>query len=238
MSKNLIIYLILPVFLLVSFAIEEPYLRTDFTMTVYISNKSDVEKRFFLEKGRILEIARINSSHFQSIIITDGDGWITIPAGETIKRKIKGVCLNDGLKFPPEEEKIVLTPFVGNQTLIDAGDDQEKVSKITEFPLENVSIVTGKGYSDPNNDGIVIDKDEAFRNAVENASRESGFIFSSQTILENLKMIQTKQKIQVEEKSIKLLKIIHEEYDEKTGQYLYIGEFEVRSKPSAPQIIK
>ena len=44
------------------------------------------------------------------------------------------------------------------------------------------------------------------------------------------------QKINVEEKSIKLARIIHEDYDEDSGQYLFIGEFEVRSKPSLPQI--
>jgi len=236
--KKSIIYIACLLLALLNVSGTVPVLWTDFTMTIIIANKSDETKRLYLEKGRILEIARVNSTHFQSVIITEGDGLIEIPPGQTIRRQIRGICLHEGLKFPPVGERIVLTPFTGNEQLIEAGANQEAVHKLTEFPMENVAIITAKGYSDSHKDGRVIDQGEAFKAAVENAARESGFTFTSETILSNLKLIKTKQKISVEEKSIKLNRVIHEEYNEKTGEYLYIGEFEVRSKPSKPQIIK
>jgi len=211
---------------------------TDFSMTISITNKSDKTKELFLEKGRILELAELSSTHLQSILITSGDGLISIPPGQTIQRRITGVCLNKGLRFPAVGREIVLTPFTGNEQLIKANGDQQVVHKITEFPLDNVALIIGKGYSDNNNDGRAKDMDEAFKAAVENAARESGFTFTSESVLNNLKLIQTMQKLTVEEKSIKLIKIVHEEYNEDSGEYLYIGEFEVRSKPSRPEIQK
>lgn len=213
-----------------------PVFRTDFSMTIYIKNKSDQWKRIFLEKGRILEIAKINSSHIQSIILTGGEGWIAVPPGETVQRNISGICLQKGLKFPNQATEIIVIPFTGSAELIAAGSDQESIHKITEFPRDNISVIVSKGYSDDNKDGRAADKEEAFKAAVENAARESGFTFSSETILENLRLIQTNQRIKVEEKSIKLLKVVHEEYNDETGEYLYIGEFEVRSKPSRPEL--
>jgi len=213
-----------------------PRHRTDFNMTVFITNKSGETKRLYLEKGRILEIARLHSSDFQSVIITEGGGWVSIPPGRTIQRQIKGICLQKGLRFPRESARIVITPFSGSEELIAAGNNQEAVHKIVEFPRDNVSVIVAKGYSDTHKDGRAADYEEAFKAAVENASRESGFTFTSETILENLQLIRTKQRINVKEKSIKLLRIIHEEYNEKTGEFLYIGEFEVRSKPPPTEI--
>jgi len=236
--KKSIVYIACLLLALLNVSGSVPLHWTDFIMTVVITNNSDEAKRLYLEKGRILEISRVNSTHFQSVIITEGEGWIEIPPRQTVQRQIRGVCLHEGLKFPPIGERIVLTPFTGNEQLIAAGSNQEAVHKLTEFPRENVAIVTAKGYSDSHKDGKAIDQEEAFKAAVENAARESGFTFTSETILSNLKLIKTLQKISVEEKSIKLNRVIHEDYDEKTGEYLYIGEFEVRSMPSKPQIIK
>jgi len=213
-----------------------PLYWTDFSMTVVVTNKSNEWKRLNLEKGRILEIANINSSHFQSIIITSGDGLIEIPPGRTIEKVVRGVCLNEGLRFPPAGEEIIFTPFTGSQTLIDAGAEQGAAHRITKSPKDNFVLIAARGYSDSRKDGRARDYDEAFKSAVENAARESGFTFTSETILNNLNLIKTMQKINVEEKSIKLARIIHEDYDEDSGQYLFIGEFEVRSKPSLPQI--
>ncbi|MCH7782601.1 hypothetical protein IID62_05990 [candidate division KSB1 bacterium] len=234
------LYLYIVIFLIVVMNITDVVSEywTDFSMTIYITNKSDKTKELFLEKGRILELAEVNSTHIQSIIITSGDGLISIPPGQTVQRRITGICLNKGLRFPSVGREIVLTPFTGNEQLIQAGREQEAVHKITEFPLDNVALIIAKGYSDNKKDGRAKDMDEAFKAAVENAARESGFTFTSESILNNLKLIQTMQKLRVEEKSIKLNKVVHEEYNEDTGEYLYIGEFEVRSKPSKPEIQK
>jgi len=213
-----------------------PMYWSDFTMSVQITNKSDQTKQLYLEKGRILEIAHINSTHYQSIIITDGDGWIDVPPRSTIRRQIKGVCLHKGLKFPAQGEQIVLTPLIGNAELITAGDNQEEVHAITGFPRENIQMIVAKGYSDAEKNGRDQDREEAFKNAVENASRESGFTFSSETLLENLRLLRTNQRITMEKKSIRLNKVVHEDYNSSTGEYLYIGEFEVRSRPSRPEL--
>lgn len=205
-----------------------PLYWTDFSMTVVITNKSNEWKRLNLEKGRILEIANVNSSHFQSVIITSGDGLIEVQPGRTIEKVVRGVCLNKGLRFPPAGEEIVLTPFTGSQALLDVGADQGAVHRITEFPKDNFVLITARGFSDNRKDGRERDYDEAFKSAVENAARESGFTLTSETILNNLNLIKTMQRVNVEEKSIKLARVIHEDYDENTGQYLFIGEFEVR----------
>lgn len=215
-----------------------PLFWTDFSMTVYITNSSDRPKQVYLEKGRILEVAQIGSNYMQSVIITSGDGMIVVPPGQTVERKIEGVCLNEGLKFPSVGEEIILTPFTGNERLKEAGAYQDAVHQITEFPLDNIAMIIAKGYSDGKKDGRAKDFDEAFKAAVENAARESGFTFASESILNNLKLIKTMQRISVKEKSIKLSKVVHEEYNEETGEYLYIGEFEVRSKPSKPEILR
>ncbi len=212
-----------------------PY-HTDFEMTIFLTNKSDKAKRIFLEKGRVFEITNPNSSHYQSIMLTEGEGWIEIPPGRTIRKNVKGICLNKSLKYPETDAKVQVTPYVGNDVLLQAKDSQDRIHSITEFPRDNVSVVTSKGYSDSKKNGRNRDREEAFRNAVENAAKESGFRFSSATVLKNLKILKTSQKLDVEEKSIKLLKVIHEEYNEKKGEYLYIGEFEVRSKPSKPRL--
>ncbi len=209
---------------------------TEFTMSVHIRNKSAETKRLYLEKGRILEIARLNTDYFQSVIITDGDGWVEIPPGTTVIHDISGICLNEGLKFPASGEQIIFTPFIGNPELVTAGSDQEEVHRITDFPRDNIQIIVAKGYSDSEKNGIETDREEAFKDAVDTAARESGFVFSSETVLENLRLLRTDQRIKVENKSIRLNKVIHEDYNEDTGEYLYIGEFEVRSKPSRPEL--
>ncbi|GAG81142.1 unnamed protein product, partial [marine sediment metagenome] len=76
------------------------------------------------------------------------------------------------------------------------------VHKLTEFPMENVAIITAKGYSDSHKDGVAVDQEEAFKDAVENAARESGFTFTSETILSNLKLIKTQQKISIPERRL------------------------------------
>lgn len=231
--------LIITCFLMItvaSTALSENFFWTEFTMTITVTNNSDQPKRVFLEKGRILETANINANHYQSIIITDGDGWIEVPPRTKVRHQIRGLCLHKGLKFPEEGGPINLTPFVANAELLSVGADQEEIHAITGFPRENVQIITGKGYSDVNRDGREKDREEAFRNAVESAARESGFLFSSETFMENMNLLKTSQKLTMEQKSIRLNKVIHEEYDSETGEYLYIGEFEVRSKPSLPEI--
>ncbi|MFC1557329.1 hypothetical protein ACFL6I_17540 [candidate division KSB1 bacterium] len=212
-----------------------PAFWTDFTITISIVNKSDQPKRLYLEKGRILETARIDANYYQSILITEGDGWIDIPPNSAIRRRISGICLHKGLKFPEIGTEIVLTPFIGNAELRVAGSDQAEVHRLTDFPRENIQMIIARGYSNAQKDGRDIDREEAFKNAVETAARESGFLFSSETILENLNILTTDQRITMDEKSIRLNEVVHEEYNEETGEYLYIGEFEVRSKPSRPE---
>ncbi|MFC1477739.1 hypothetical protein ACFL6L_04665 [candidate division KSB1 bacterium] len=233
MKRTAIIIILLSAVLLPGL---RPYTWTDFTLTIHITNSSDQAKRLFLEKGRILEIAQVNADYFQSVIITEGNGWIEIPPRSSIQKVIKGICLQKGLKFPPEGARIMLTPFMGNTEYVMVENDQEEVHKIALMPQDNIQMIIAKGYSDSNKDGREQDREEAFQSAVENASRESGLTFSSETILENLKLIQTKQRVTVKEKAIRLNSIVHEEYDERTGEYLFIGEFEVRSKPSRPEI--
>ncbi len=159
-----------------------------------------------------------------------------IPSGRTVEKKIEGIYLSEGLSFPPVREEVVLTPFSGSSELIAAGADQKAIHSITAFPKDNFVLIIAKGYSDDETEERAADYDEAFQSAVENAARESGFTFTSETILNNLNLIKTQQRIDVEEKSIKLVRMIHEEYNEENGRYLLIGEFEVRSKPPLPQL--
>lgn len=234
MKKTVLIVLLLVLTAFTSNA--DAFFWTEFSITITITNNSDIPKRIFLEKGRILETAKINADHYQSIIITEGEGWIEIPPQSRVQRQIKGLCLHKGLKFPEEGGRINLTPFIANAELLSAGTDQNEIHAITGYPRENVQIITGKGYSDANKDGREVDREEAFKNAVEDAARKSGFLFSSETFMENMNLLKTRQRLTMEEKSIRLNNMIHEEYDAETGEYLYIGEFEVRSKPSVPEI--
>ena len=80
------------------------------------------------------------------------------------------------------------------------------------------------------------DRDEAVRNAMENATMQAGIDFESETIMKNISKIKDFRKLTVKEKSVRLIKIIHEEYKSKIGEYLFIGEFEVTSQPPKPVI--
>ena len=101
-----------------------------------------------------------------------------------------------------------------------------------------MKIIIGKGYSDDKKDGRMADRDEAIWNAMENASIQAGIRFESESILKDIKLIKDFRKLSVEEKSVKLTKVIHEDYNNKTGEYLFIGEFEVVSKPPKPELKK
>lgn len=208
------------------------FYRTDFKMTLFLTNHSDKVKKVYLEKGRVFEINAKGQSHFQSIILTQGYGVIEIQPGELVKKEVAGVCLNKGLKYPEYDTKLQITPFVGDADIIEAGNDQGRVHNITNYPKENVMVVTAKGYSDNINNGRADDREEAFKNAVENAAKETGVTFSSKTILNNFKLIEASQQMTIDEKSVKLNKIVHEEYNADNGEYLFIGEFEIKTKPS------
>ncbi|MFC1563057.1 hypothetical protein ACFL4Z_03300 [candidate division KSB1 bacterium] len=208
---------------------------TEFSMTITFKNNSDNWKKLNLEKGRIFEIAKIDASHYQSIIITSGDGIIIIPPQETVERTISGICLHKGLKFPPEGCIVNFTPFVGDSELITT--DQKKVHSLTEEPIENVMIVIGKGYSDDKKNGRMADRDEAIWNAMENASIQAGISFESESILKDINLIKDFRKLSVKEKSVQLNKVIHEDYNDKTGEYLFIGEFKVTSKAPKPELV-
>ena len=54
--------------------------------------------------------------------------------------------------------------------------------------------------------------------------------------MKNISKIKDFRKLAVKEKSVRLIKVIHEEYKDKTGEYLFIGEFEVTAKPPTPEI--
>ena len=205
-------------------------------MILRIKNKSDEWLKFFLKKGRILELAKIESSYYQSIIITEGEGLVLVPPKETIERKIKGICLHKGLKFPPVGARISFTPFVGSKELIKAGNDQKKVHKITDKPLPSIMRVIAKGYSDNKKDGIQKDKKEAFMDAINNAARQSGIIFKSEAIKSRFRLFNYTKSITISEKTIRLLKTIHEEYNGRKGQYLFIGEFEIKIPPPIPEV--
>jgi len=207
---------------------------TDFTLTITFKNNSNNWKKLYLEKGRILEIAKVDASYYQSIIITSGDGIVIIPPNSTVKRVIKGKCLHKGLKFPPEGCTVNFTPFVGNPELISA--NQRKIHSLTDEPANNVKIVVAKGYSDERKNGRMADRDEAIRNAFENASMQGGISFESDKVFNNIDLIKDFKRLSVKEKSVRLKKIIHEEYNEKNGEYLFIGEFEVVSRAPVPEI--
>lgn len=207
---------------------------TEFTMTITFENQSDNWKRIKLEKGRILELAEVDASEYQSIVITEGDGVVLIPPQETVERRIKGMCLHKGLKFPKAGRTVTFTPFVGNDELIT--DDQKKIHSLTEHPAPIKKVIIAKGYSDDKKNGKMTDRDEAVRNAMENATMQAGIDFESETIMKNISKIKDFRKLAVKEKSVRLTKIIHEEYKSKTGEYLFIGEFEVTSQPPEPEI--
>lgn len=208
------------------------YYRTDFKMTIFLTNHSDKVKTIMLEKGRVFEINSKGQSHYQSIVLTQGYGLIEIQPGEIVKKEISGVCLNKGLKYPDNDTKLQITPFIGDSDIIQAGADQQRVHQITNYPKDNVMVVTAKGYSDNKKNGRAEDREEAFKNAVENAAKETGVTFSSKTILNNFKLIEASQQMTIDEKSVKLNKIVHEEYNSENGEYLFIGEFEIKTKPS------
>jgi len=232
MKSTKTIYIIL-VFLLI---ISTKLFATEFTITLTITNKSSEWQKLFLKKGRILEIAGVDATNYQSIIITEGDGLILIPPKSTVKRIIKGICLHKGLKFAEKNAEIRFTPFTGNKELIEAGSNQKNVHKIVAFPRHNIVTVTGKGYSDSEKDGRSKDREEAIRNAMEDAARKSGIEFESEAILDNFKIVKDTKKFEVGKRSIFLKKIIHEEYNEKKGEYLFIGEFDIYCEPPVPDV--
>ncbi len=214
-----------------AFCLSETF-ATEFTMTITFKNNSSSWKRLNLEKGRILEIAELDASHYQSIIITSGEGVVIIPPNETVEKTIMGICLHKGLKFPAEGTVVNFTPFVGNAELVST--DQKKVHSLTSEPADSEIIVIGKGYSDDKKNGRMADRDEAIWNAMENASIQTGIEFESELILKNINLIKDFRKLSVKEKSVRLRKVIHEQYNEKTGEFLFIGEFEVISKAPKP----
>ena len=207
---------------------------TEFTMTISVENKSNNWKRYFLKKGRILEIASIDISHFQSIIITEGDGLILIPPLRTMKRTIKGICLHKGLNFPSEGDALKLTPFVVQEELI--GADQETVHALIDLPSENIKLIIGRGYSDAVNNGRQLDREEAFKNAVFNVCRQVDVAFESKASLKNLSLAQNIRKITLGDFSISLKRNIHEDYNEEIGEYLFISEFEVIKKAPVSRV--
>jgi len=221
--------------IILSFSLLEGVHATDFTLTITFKNNSNNWKKINLEKGRILEIAKVDASYYQSIIITSGDGFVIIPPNQTVEKTIKGICLHKGLKFPPEGCTVNFSPFIGDSELITT--DQKKIHSLTEEPADNVKIVIAKGYSDEKKNGRMADRDEAIRNAMENASVQAGISFESETILKNINLIKDFRRLTVKEKSVGLKNVIHEEYKENTGEYLFIGEFEVISKSPKPELI-
>ena len=208
---------------------------TDFKLTITFKNNSDSWKKINLEKGRILEIAELDASHYQSIIITSGEGTVLIPPKKTIEKVVTGMCLHKGLSFPPEGCVVNFTPFVGNSELIT--DDQKKIHSLTEKPTPIVKNIIAKGYSNEKKNGRMADRDEAIRNAMENASVQAGISFESETILKNINRIKDFRKLTVKEKSVLLKKIIHEEYNKNTGEYLFIAEFEVTAQAPEPELL-
>jgi hypothetical protein len=209
---------------------------TEFRIILTITNKSNKYQKLFLKKGRILEIAKIGETDYQSIIITEGDGLIMIPPKTTIKRVIKGICLHKGLKFPVKNVKLQFTPFVGSDALIKAGSDQKEVHRITAFPRNSRRTVIGKGYSNSEKDGKNRDRQEAIQSAITDAARKAGISFESKALLENFRLLKDLKRIEIGKRNIFMKKTIHEEYDEKKVEYLFIGEFEVESEPPLPEV--
>ena len=207
---------------------------TDFKLAITFKNNSDSWKEVNLEKGRILEIAELDASYYQSIIIISGEGTVLIPPHKTVKKVVTGMCLHKGLKFPPEGRTVNFTPFVGNSELI--SDNQKEIHSLTEKPTPIVKNIIAKGYSDDKKNGRMADRDEAIRNAMENASVQAGISFESETLLKNIDRVKDFRKLAVKEKSVRLKKIIHEEYNDKSGEYLFIAEFEVTSPAPKPEL--
>lgn len=205
---------------------------TEFDLTLVIRNKSDSWKRLILEKGRILEMAGIDQSEYQSIVLYEGEGLVLVPPNQTVRRKVRGLCMHKGLKFPPEGVNVAFTPFIAREEML--GKSQTELHEIAATPAPGISHVIVKGYSDGVKNGIERDRDEAFQDAVTQAARQGGMDITSETILENLSLIRNYQRIRVQQRSVKLRKIIHEEYRSDTGQYLFIGEFEVQTPAPEP----
>ena len=205
---------------------------TEFDLTLILRNKSDSWKRLTLEKGRILEMAGIDQSEYQSIIIYEGEGLVLIPPHETIRRKIRGLCMHKGLKFPPEGIKVAFSPFIAKGELLDKS--QAEVHEIAATPSPSIAHSIVKGYSDARKNGLERDRDEAFQDAITQAARQGGMDIASETIMENLSVIRNYQRIRIHQRSVRLRKIIHEEYNKDSGQYLFIGEFEVQMPAPDP----
>ncbi len=227
-----VLILIIPALILCA-ALRVPDLgATEFDLTLIMRNKSDSWKRLMLKKGRILEMAGIDESEYQSIILYEGEGLVLIPPHQTIRRKVRGLCMHKGLKFPPEGVKVAFTPFVAKEELL--GRSQAEVHEIAATPSPGIDYIIVKGYSDGEKDGLEKDRDEAFQDAVTQAARQGGMDIANETILENLALIRNYQKIRMQQRSVKLRRIIHEEYNREQGEYLFIGEFEVQMPAPEP----
>ena len=189
---------------------------TEFDLVLVLRNKGNSWKRLMLTKGRVLELAGIDKSHYQSIILSEGDGLVLIPPHQTVQRRVKGLCMHKGLAFPPEGVPVSFTPFTAKEELIDKS--QAEVHRVAASPAPNMTRIIAKGFSNEKKDGQEIDRDEAFRNAVENAAREGGMEITSETVLRNLNLIRNYQRIRIKQHSVKLGKIVHEEYDNESGR--------------------
>ncbi len=211
---------------------------TEFEFTLVVENKSDKWYRFELVKGRILEIAQIDASEYQSIIITEGDGVIEVPPHYTLRHKVKGLCMHKGLAFPPQGSLVKLTPFTGDNTLVNALPDQKEVHRIAAEASDNIELIIGKGYSDKKKNSREQDRFEAISGAVNNAAGKAGVGLETVSELAKMRMIQKIEKIKVKDQTMSLHKIVHEEYDDQKGEFLFIGEFEIRSKPPKPVLGK
>jgi len=233
MKKILTLWIFTALFLLFISSIA---LATEFELTLVIKNKSDEWLKYVLKKGRILELAQIESSFYQSIIITEGEGLILVPPFETVERKIKGVCLHKGLHFAKVGNKINFTPFVGSQQLIEAGDNQKKVHEITNKPSPTIIKVMGKGYSDEEKNNVQIDRKEAFVDAVTDAALQAGVEMKPDQVRSKLNILESSKSAVIDNKTIKVLRIIHEDYETDSGQYLFIAEFEFIIPPPEPEI--
>lgn len=234
--KRFFIFYIIIAAVIVGTASLYPVYATEFTMTVTIKNKSDNWKKFFLKKGRIIEIAKVDASHYQNIILTEGDGLILIPPLQTVKQTIKGICLQEGLNLPPKNAVMKLTPFVLQEEWIDK--DQKTMYTIMENPLDNSSSLIGKGYSDAIKNERQQDREEAFQSAVLDVSRQIGIIFESKSVFQDLSLVHGLHTVTIDEQSITLNRIIHEEYNEDTGEYFFIGEFTISKKAPLPRLAR
>ena len=209
---------------------------TEFKITLTITNKSNEYQKLFLKKGRILEIAKIDATDYQSIIITEGDGLIIIPPRTTITRVVKGICLHKGLKFPDKKAKIQFTPFIGSDELVSANNNQKKIHNIVSYPKRSRVTLIGKGYSDEKKNGKAKDREEAIANAIQDAARQSGVTYESEAIMDNFRLVKDFKRIEIGSRTVYLKKTIHEEYDTKKGEYLFIGEFEVEYDAPSPEV--